>query len=250
VTAESQLAARLGDVAVCNTAPDMLMQGAATVLVGGLPWCGMLQGTLHGGRIVMGAATVVLGGPVFALPPTFFMLGSQSFKNKLVRDLFMLSTTRSGKEILDRLAASEQGVFFEPTLVPDNSFCIAADERSARRGLPTGSTIQYNPDVALWEIGEVGQQIDVPPQVVLGHELVHALNNAEGKRHFGSDPLPPRSEPDLNEEEAATIGAGSHSADYPTENSLRADLHLERRDNHSGSIAPGPTGDLRPGGYP
>ena len=85
---------------------------------------------------------------------------------------------------------------------------------------------------------------------VLGHEIIHALNNAEGKHHYGTDPAPPASEPTINEEEAATIGTGSHAADPLTENTFRNDLGQGRRDNHYGEASPtGPTGSLRPGGY-
>ncbi len=42
--------------------PDMLEQGSLTVWIGGLPAARMGDATLHGGEIVMGFPTVLIGG--------------------------------------------------------------------------------------------------------------------------------------------------------------------------------------------
>ena len=53
--------ARITDMAVCVGPPDVIVMGSATVLVGGLPAARMLDMTAHGGTIVLGAFTVLIG---------------------------------------------------------------------------------------------------------------------------------------------------------------------------------------------
>jgi uncharacterized Zn-binding protein involved in type VI secretion len=53
--------ARVTDVAVCVGPPDMIVKGSATVLVGGLPAARILDNTVHGGVIVTGFPTVLIG---------------------------------------------------------------------------------------------------------------------------------------------------------------------------------------------
>jgi len=249
VLAEGLPATRLGDFASCLGPPDVLFEGASTVLVDGLPWVGRFHKTAHGGVMLMAASTVSIGDPTFSLPPQMKVKGPASFQNKVIRDMFLLSTTPTGKELLARLQAADQPITFIPEADPHNSFAAPTDWDKARAGTPTGSTVMYNPDVAITGFDAAGKSIDMPPQVVLGHELVHALNNSEGTHHLGTDPHPPASQTNIEEEEASAVGTGSHSGDSVSENGFRRDLGLDRRDNHYGNNAPTPTGDLRPGGY-
>jgi uncharacterized Zn-binding protein involved in type VI secretion len=55
-------AARVTDLATCVGPPDTIMKGSATVLVGGLPAARMGDQTMHGGVIVLGCPTVLIGG--------------------------------------------------------------------------------------------------------------------------------------------------------------------------------------------
>jgi len=55
-------AARVGDMAVCVGPPDSIIKGSATVLIGGVPAARMGDPTAHGGRIVLGVPTVLIGG--------------------------------------------------------------------------------------------------------------------------------------------------------------------------------------------
>jgi uncharacterized Zn-binding protein involved in type VI secretion len=55
-------AAGIGDMAVCVGPPDSIIKGSATVLVGGKPAARMGDNTAHGGVIVLGAPTVLIGG--------------------------------------------------------------------------------------------------------------------------------------------------------------------------------------------
>jgi uncharacterized Zn-binding protein involved in type VI secretion len=54
--------ARVGDLCVCVGPPDTIALGSSTVLVGGMPAARMGDLTAHGGSIVMGAPTVIIGG--------------------------------------------------------------------------------------------------------------------------------------------------------------------------------------------
>ncbi|MEO3433932.1 PAAR domain-containing protein [Inquilinus sp. CAU 1745] len=55
-------AARMGDMCVCVGPPDTIVKGSATVLIGKKPAARMADQTAHGGIIVMGAPTVMIGG--------------------------------------------------------------------------------------------------------------------------------------------------------------------------------------------
>ncbi|MEL7222059.1 MAG: PAAR domain-containing protein [Bacteroidota bacterium] len=55
-------AARIGDMLVCVGPPDSIVMGSATVLIGGMPAARMGDETAHGGIIVIGEPTVLIGG--------------------------------------------------------------------------------------------------------------------------------------------------------------------------------------------
>ena len=54
--------ARVGDMATCVGPPDVIAKGSATVMVGGQPAARMGDMTAHGGNIVIGCPTVLIGG--------------------------------------------------------------------------------------------------------------------------------------------------------------------------------------------
>lgn len=55
-------AATVGDMLVCAGGPDMIAKGSATVMIGGKPAARMGDTTAHGGIIVLGCMTVIIGG--------------------------------------------------------------------------------------------------------------------------------------------------------------------------------------------
>jgi len=55
-------AAVVGDSAVCVGPPDTIVKGSATVLIGGKPAARLGDATSHGGVVVLGAPTVMIGG--------------------------------------------------------------------------------------------------------------------------------------------------------------------------------------------
>ena len=55
-------AARVGDMATCVGPPDFIAPpGAPTVLIGGMPAARMGDMTVHGGRVILGCFTVLIG---------------------------------------------------------------------------------------------------------------------------------------------------------------------------------------------
>jgi len=54
-------AARVGDMATCSGPPDTILMGSTTVLIGGMPAARLGDSTAHGGSIVAGAPTVLIG---------------------------------------------------------------------------------------------------------------------------------------------------------------------------------------------
>jgi uncharacterized Zn-binding protein involved in type VI secretion len=55
-------AACLGDMCVCTGPPDSIIMGSATVFIGGKPAARMGDSTAHGGTIILGCPTVIIGG--------------------------------------------------------------------------------------------------------------------------------------------------------------------------------------------
>jgi uncharacterized Zn-binding protein involved in type VI secretion len=54
-------AARVGDMAVCVGPPDVIALGSFTTLIGGQPAARMGDMTAHGGAIILGCPTVLIG---------------------------------------------------------------------------------------------------------------------------------------------------------------------------------------------
>lgn len=55
-------AAKMGDSCTCVGPPDSLIKGSATVMIGGTPAIRLGDTTAHGGTVVLGLPTVMIGG--------------------------------------------------------------------------------------------------------------------------------------------------------------------------------------------
>ncbi|MEK6478362.1 PAAR domain-containing protein [Catalinimonas sp. 4WD22] len=55
-------AAVMGDMCTCVGPPDSIILGSTSVMIGGKPAARMGDSTSHGGVIVLGAPTVLIGG--------------------------------------------------------------------------------------------------------------------------------------------------------------------------------------------
>ena len=54
-------AARLGDMVTCVGPPDTIAMGSTTVMIGGMPAARIGDITAHGGVIILGCQTVLIG---------------------------------------------------------------------------------------------------------------------------------------------------------------------------------------------
>lgn len=57
-----QPAACMGDMVTCAGPPDTILKGSATVLIGGKMAARLGDQTMHGGVIILGCPTVLIGG--------------------------------------------------------------------------------------------------------------------------------------------------------------------------------------------
>ena len=55
-------AAVVGDLLVCVGPPDSIVKGSASVMIGGKPAARMGDSTAHGGSVLLGLPTVMIGG--------------------------------------------------------------------------------------------------------------------------------------------------------------------------------------------
>lgn len=62
-------AARVSDMLTCAGPPDVIATGSTTVMINYLPAARQTDLTVHGGLIVVGCPTVLIGGPAPPAPP-------------------------------------------------------------------------------------------------------------------------------------------------------------------------------------
>jgi len=55
-------AARVGDMLTCTGPPDTIAAGSGTVMIGGSPAARLGDSTAHGGVVILGCFTVIIGG--------------------------------------------------------------------------------------------------------------------------------------------------------------------------------------------
>jgi len=55
-------AARVGDMLTCTGPPDTIAAGSGTVMIGGSPAARLGDSTAHGGVLILGCFTVIIGG--------------------------------------------------------------------------------------------------------------------------------------------------------------------------------------------
>ena len=55
-------AARMSDMCICVGPPDLIAMGSTTVITSGMPQARIMDQCAHGGMLVMGCPTVIVGG--------------------------------------------------------------------------------------------------------------------------------------------------------------------------------------------
>jgi len=243
---------RQTDMLICVGPPDMLAMGAPTVLVGmagaaGL--VGMAKGLGLAG-LAMAKRALGVGDPVVSIK----LDGSPAFVNSARNALSQIFPTPSGAVWLEQMGNNKQSVTIKETSA-QNGYCAADDATNSANGKGTGSRITWNPNFNTLDPGLPGTQGSPGAPVILAHEMVHALHNANGSNRDGpDDSFPGQTGTSARNEERSTVGTAGpvqqpngtpevnppdYSHDLPTENSFRDDLGIPRRPAYYPSNWPG-----------
>ncbi len=140
-------AARVGDKATCIGPPDYIVKGSPTVLIGNLMAARIGDNTAHGGVIVTGCASVLIGDAAAGGGPGGFMItqlpngdiqmgkgiiinGTPEFKAQVIDRLALIASTSNGMQTLNGINTSGKTM----TIVEykgNNSFCGPQDFKDA-----------------------------------------------------------------------------------------------------------------------
>ncbi|WP_310586522.1 M91 family zinc metallopeptidase [Runella sp.] len=211
------LAADLADMCVCvSPAPNFIMEGSFTVLIGGRPAATQFRKTAHGGTIMTGLPTVNIGGPFVSASSlraiTIDSAGNihfgkgivinpdpanPNFKFQALAALIMLDQTASGNAALNAIESKGKTVtvqMYNGSAGPNNG----TNTPSANGN----SVIGWDPNSH--QLGPTPTNDNMKPgsTVILGHELVHATHNATGTNGSG----PPNDDISNVNEERNTVG--------------------------------------------
>lgn len=185
--------ARISDMATCAGPPDVIAQGSITVTVRGLFAARQLDTTVHGGKIVIGWPTVLIGGPVFTARPvttTFwgnFQYGSAitvktdpdnpDYASQAIAALIRLDCTPTGSKIINAIEGSGNSV----TIQPYDGAAGPYNATTQKDVFGDGSTVSWNPGVNGFGPSGTTPDWEQPgSDIILGHELIHAAHNATG----------------------------------------------------------------------
>lgn len=238
-------AARVSDMLTCVGPPDTIVMGSPTVMIGNLMAARIGDPTAHGGVIILGCFTVMIGDvgapgilgpvglPIVRLPngdlqvgTNIVISGDAAFQARALTDLNAVAKTKTGKSIFDALGKGTHKVTIKSldmaTAKKNGALAGPVDpagSKNPKKGSDT--TISYNPDVKLQMTDQDGNKIDYPVQSMLGHEMIHAVHNSNGG-NLKDNPDP--KDPTGNQEESQTIGINDHAGEPMTENNLLDDM--------------------------
>lgn len=248
-------AARVTDMLTCVGPPDIIVMGSPTVLIGGLMAARIGDPTAHGGVIILGCFTVMIGEagtPGSVLANAFGLAaalaesdmfgnggsgaggapgassseeygsgikleGSPTFRKDTREALDRLAATPTGKAVIKSIADSKKTVTIEETTANNGSCRRATEDANKNKdGTPgKGSDSTISFNPRFTPGG-------IPNEDVLGHEMIHAEHNATGARETGKTG-------GVKDEELKTVGLPPFPQKGLTENSLREDLKLPAR---------------------
>lgn len=205
--------ARVSDMATCVGPLDVIAQGAATVLVRGLPAARLSDSCVHGGTIVLGWPTVVIGGPTFSARPVtrrFNLLtwswewdygnsititedpNDSTFQSRVLAALIRLDTIPNGHGMFDAIEGSGNEVTIIPYVPPPgwgpfNAYAQPDNQTDAQTpGVGTDTTVAWDPDVhGFGPPGTTPDSEQPGSDIILGHEMIHATHNATGTAGTG-----------------------------------------------------------------
>ncbi len=253
-------AARMGDQCTCVPPPpappippplDPIIKGSMTVIIQGQPAARVSDSTAKGGMILPPCCPTVFIGDVGVVPPVvpavsfpnvweetlpdgttvthvgdnITIVGDKAFRDRVVADLRKLDATPTGHRLLDNLENGTHTVTIQRTNGGNEAgYDSPADRFVNADGTPgTGSntTVSYNPDTT--QIGDGSEPwMNRPPEVGLGHELVHADDASRGLQ------VPGETDGTRNRERQA-VGLPPFENKDPSENGIRRDMGLPER---------------------
>ncbi|MBP0463456.1 PAAR domain-containing protein [Roseomonas sp. PWR1] len=162
--------ARVGDIATCVGPPDAIVAGSPTVLVNNMPAARILDSCAHGGVIVLGCFTVIIGGAAgagggaggAASAAAMRRAASLAIARRIVRPGGS-GTAEDAELVAQQLANLPPGVLAQ--MEADGTVVVACrgsvtDYRSdlagvQPRGWPAGSTWDNVPGARMGDTGEV-----------------------------------------------------------------------------------------------
>ncbi|HKS88693.1 MAG TPA: M91 family zinc metallopeptidase [Stellaceae bacterium] len=234
--------ARITDQLICVGPIDFIVQGATSVLVGGLFAARITDQCAHGGKIVTGLPTVIIGDPALSNPAAAAMLqkiasgssgisisGSPQFRQQALGALSRLALSPTGLGLLQSIDASGKTVTIQQTNGGNNE--NPANYANGTRNPVTGAAGPGSNSVVNWNpnrisIGPAAWQTR-DPAVGLGHELIHAETDAHGtsdgqnSNYTGADGVV-RNAPGYEQQ---AVGLGPYAGNAHTENKLRSDFN-------------------------
>jgi uncharacterized Zn-binding protein involved in type VI secretion len=202
-------AARASDMCFCVGPPDVIAQGAATVLVKGLPAARMLDSEAHGGLLILGSFTVLIGGPTFSARSISFnpLTGTCSYgkgitigtdptdpayQSKVLATLIRLDSTPTMHGAIDALEASGHTENIIPYVAPAgwgpyNAYCQPGNAAGATTpGTGSDSTVAWSPSVnGFGPPGTTPNSSQPGSDIILAHEMIHGVHNATGTQGTG-----------------------------------------------------------------
>lgn len=241
-------AARYTDACLCSVQhPTPLAEGAAMVLINGLPAGRVGAKTIDGGELVKGDTSVLIGGATFSIPAFLSIEGTPEFQAKVLQDLYTISCTPTGKKLFASLGATGHKVriqlgtlddrksnhgrtITDPSLPPAYPGGPPRNDPRSEDGTGIDSIVKYDPYRTDMGFGNGGASWSKPPnytpEVTLVHELVHADDLAHGTADSSPclNPGGSPSEVKCGERKATGLSPYDDESKYPfSENTYRRD---------------------------
>lgn len=175
----------VGDLCTCVGPPDSIVKGELSCIVAGRPAARMGDNTAHGGVLVMGLPTVLIGMSAamayvntLIANGTITLTGTQDFQDTVTQDLTTIAGTDSGRATLEEIEQSGQNVEISDWDPARPGNMAGPNSRDAYppphgSGNGTGTRIWYNPN-------QPNRPPGSPAVAGLNHELGHASHNATG----------------------------------------------------------------------
>ncbi len=249
-------AAVVGDKCICVGPPDTIAMGSPTVLIGNKMAARLGDPTMHGGVIVVGFPTVLIGesgsggaggggaaaSPSSQTPPAItsdlpgaclvdgdylvgkgiLIRGTPEFQRKAIEAYSRLYSTPSGKKLIDGISDSGKKVIVLDARDEEVNAKYGTNTCAGRNG--GDSTISWDPDEHNLRgfTTDDGQPLPTGSDIILGHETVHAYHNATGTHANGPRDKYPGQGGDGSSrgEERATVGTGGTSIVDPEGNTV------------------------------